>query len=145
MSVWTEFSSETVWALLPTDVRAFYTQWITNYPEKEGRLEELVLETAQLFRQAAASNPENVIDPDERMVPVTGFRHAVNTLLYNLMMEAGAELVPEVYTLTTRADIWLRQVQRGVVVIETAVEEAPLVYAGSPSYGEAVLAERSLA
>jgi hypothetical protein len=59
-------------------------------------LEELIGETARLFRMSVASNPENVMDPDETKIPVTGYRHALNALLFNLMMETGAEMVPEV-------------------------------------------------
>ncbi len=140
MSAWTAFSYEVVWEALPTDVRTFYTSWINQFPDKAGRLEELVVETATLFRQAVASNPANVLDPDETMVPVTGFRHALNTLLFNLMMETGAQLVPEVYTLMTRADIWLRQVQRGEVRPSLGAS-----YSGTPSYGVADQVERSLA
>ncbi|MCC5850078.1 MAG: hypothetical protein JJU29_18485 [Verrucomicrobia bacterium] len=126
---WTDFSAERVQEALPSDVRAHYLQWVNTYPDKEGRLEELVAQTQQLFRMAVASNPENWMDPDPEKIPVTGYQHAFNMMIFHLMMESGAQLVPEVYTLMTRADIWLRLVQRG------AVTPSPRIGAmGSPSY-----------
>jgi len=107
---------EVVLGALPTDVRGFYEAWVAQDPAgRAGRLGELVDETVSLFRQAVASNPANVLDPDETKIPVTGYRHALNMLVFNLAMETGAELVPEVYTLMMRADIWLRLVQRGQI------------------------------
>ena len=113
---WTDFSSGRVLEALPSDVRTHYQQWVTTYPDKAGRLEALAEQTRLLFRMAMASNPENWMHPDTNRVPVTGYQHALNMLLFNLMMETGAQLVPEVYTLMTRADIWLRMVQSGSVV-----------------------------
>jgi len=129
MDAWTDFSTGRVLEALPSDVRAHYQQWLTMYPDKAGRLEALVEQIQQLFRMAVASNPENVLDPDQLKIPVTGYQHALNMLVFNLMMETGAQLVPEVYTLMTRADIWLRLVQRG------SVTPSPRTGAtGSPSY-----------
>ncbi len=126
---WTVFSVARVLEALPSDVRAHYQQWLVTYPDKSGRLEALVEQVQQLFRMAVASNPENWMDPDPERVPVTGYQHALNMLIFNLMMETGAQLVPEVYTLMTRADIWLRLVQRGSV---TPSPRAGTM--GSPSY-----------
>jgi hypothetical protein len=140
MDGWTDFTTARVLEALPSDVKAFYDGWVEAHPEKSGRLEELVSETAQLFRMAVASNPENSLDPDESKIPVTGYNHALNTLLFSLMMETGAEMVPEVYQLMTRADIWLRLVQRGSVTPSPGAAGT-----GSPSYGVADFVERSLA
>jgi hypothetical protein len=131
MDAWTDFSLAKVLEALPSDVKTFYASWVELYPDKSGRLEELIGETARLFRMSVASNPENVMDPDEAKIPVTGYQHALNTLLFNLMMETGAEMVPEVYTLMTRADIWLRLVQRGSVTPSPATGS---LSGGSPSY-----------
>jgi hypothetical protein len=126
---WTDFSTDRVLESLPSDVRAHYQHWLMTYPDKSGRLEALVEQTRQLFRMSVASNPENWMNPDTDRIPVTGYQHAMNILIFNLMMETGAQLVPEVYTLMTRADIWLRLVQRG------SVTPSPRVGAmGSPSY-----------
>ena len=63
------------------------------------------------------------------MVPTTGFRYALNYVLFNLGMEMGVQFAPEVYALTTRADIWLRMVQGGTINPVLPVGEA-----SSPSY-----------
>ncbi len=134
MSAWTPFSLAVVEEMLPTDVKAFHAAWVAAAPGRSGRLAALVAETARLFRQAVASYPGNALDPDETMIPTTGFRHALNMLLFNLTMEMSAVVTPEVYTLVVRADIWLRLVQRGFIVPDPAGLEA-----GSPSYVRAVI------
>lgn len=129
MDGWVDFTLDTVMEALPSDVKTFYAQWIQTHPEKSGRLEELVSETVSVFRAAVASNADNVLDPVESRIPVTGYRHALNYLIFNLGMESGAQLVPEAYTLMTRADIWLRMVQT------RRLSSAPGDAAGgSPSY-----------
>ncbi len=138
MAAWTEFTLAVVEEALPTDVKGFYDAWVARDAGRAGRLGELVDETVSLFRQAVASNPANVLDPDETKIPVTGYRHALNMLVFNLAMETGAELVPEVYTLMMRADIWLRLVQRGQIQPDPQNANR-----GTPSY-EAGNTERAL-
>ena len=129
MGAWTEFTLAVVENALPSDVKTYFASWAAAHPESPGRLAEIVEETRNQFRQAVASNPANVLDPDETLIPVTGFRHALNTLVFNLAMGTGAELVPEVYQLMMRADVWLRMVQRGQIVPDPQGSNE-----GTPSY-----------
>ena len=129
MDAWTAFSLPVVEDLLPTDVKSFHAAWVGANPDRAGRLAALVQETARLYRQAVAAHPDNTLPADETLIPVTGFRHAVNMLVFNLTMEMGAQVTPEVYTLVVRADIWLRLVQQGRILPDPAAMEP-----GWPSY-----------
>ena len=127
MSAWTEFTPAVVLNALPTDLHTLYLSWLDANPSKTNRLAELIAETLATYRQAAACNVDVVLDEDETTVPTTGFRHALNTVTFNLGMEMGVEFAPEVATLITRADIWLRMVQNGSI--------SPVDFtAGTPSY-----------
>ena len=113
MGAWTELSVDVVRNALPTDMGNLYASWVDANAAKANRLTELVAETREMFRQAVAGNPVCTVDTDPNTVPTTGFRHALNTVIFNLGMEMGVQFAPEVYTLITRADIWLRMVQNG--------------------------------
>jgi hypothetical protein len=69
---------------------------------------------------------------------MTGFGHAFNLVLYNLVTEMGSELVPGAFNLMTRADIWLRMVQSG------GLNPVPSSNVGSPLYTEGGPETRSL-
>src|ERR1035437_9426108 len=106
-----------------------YASWIDVNPGKAGRLGELVAETVATYRAAVASNLRNVLDVALNTVPATGFRHALNQIIFNLGMEMGVQFAPEVYSLITRADIWLRMVESGTVTPGETTDGR-----GTPSY-----------
>jgi len=58
-------------------------------PSKANRLREIVAETVAIFREAVAANPACEVDPNPDVVPTTGFRHALNYVIFNLGMEMG--------------------------------------------------------
>ncbi len=113
VGAWTELTVAVVASALPTDMGTLYASWVDANPAKSNRLTELVAETRELFRQAVAGNAQCVVDVNPNTVPTTGFRHALNSVIFNVGMEMGVQFAPEVYTLITRADIWLRMVQNG--------------------------------
>ena len=113
MAAWTELTAAVVTNALPTDMATLYASWLEANPAKASRLAELVAEMRETFRQAVAGNPQCEVDADPNTVPTTGFRHALNSVIFSLGMEMGVQFAPEVYTLITRADIWLRMVQNG--------------------------------
>ena len=125
---WTEFTLDVVLKALPTDMGTLYRSWVDANPGKANRLSELVAETRETFRQAVQANPANLVEGNPDMVPATGFRHALNSVIFNLGMEMGVQFAPEVYTLTARADIWLRMVQNGGIPVDTMEGK------GTPSY-----------
>ena len=113
MGSWTEFTLASVQNALPTDLAALYAKWIDANPGKANRLSELVDEQVAAFRETVATQPENVLDVALNTVPTTGYRHALTLVIFSLGMEMGVQFAPEVYSLVSRADIWLRMVQTG--------------------------------
>lgn len=115
MSGWTPLTSETVLNALPTDMGNLYRSWVDANPTKVERLGEIVTETVNIYREAVAVYPWYVMDPDLTKVPVSGFRHALDMVIFNLGMEMGVQFAPEVYSLVTQANVWLRMVQTGKI------------------------------
>lgn len=91
MSAWVEFTVAAVQNAMPTDLAALYASWVDANPGKANRLAELVAEELTTVREAVAANPANALDPNMNMVPATGFRHALNTVMFNVGMEMGAQ------------------------------------------------------
>ncbi len=128
MDGWTRFDLAAVQTAMPTDMAVLYQAWLDAYPSKVNRLAEIVAETVLAFRTAVESQPSNVMDPDLTTIPVTGFRHAQNLVLFTLGMEMGIDFAPEVYSLNVQANIWLRMVGTGK--LKALAFEAT----GAPSY-----------
>lgn len=125
---WTELTVAAVQNALPSDLATLYASWVEANPTKATRLGELVAEVRRTFRTAVEANPANVLDDNPETVPTTGFRHAINMVIFNLGMEMGVQLSSEADGLITRADIRLRMVQNGGIPIDSIAGE------GSPSY-----------
>jgi hypothetical protein len=119
---------ETVLNGMPTDMGNLYRSWVDANPSKANRLAELVTETLGTFREAVSTQQLIVMDEDPAMIPVTGFRHALNLVVFNLGMEMGVQFAPEVYGLNVQANIWLRMVQDG------SLKPLESVMVGSPRY-----------
>ena len=128
MSGWTELTVETVLNGMPTDMGNLYRSWVDANPSKVNRLAELVTETLGIFREAVSTQLWIVIDENPATIPVTGFRHALNLVVFNLGMEMGVQFSPEVYGLNVQANIWLRMVQEG------SLKPVETTSAGSPWY-----------
>ena len=136
MGAWTELTVDTVVNDSPTDIGTLYRSWVDSNPSKANRLREIVAETVAIFLEAVAANPACEVDPNPDVVPTTGFRHALNYVIFNLGMEMGVQFAPEAYTLTTRADVWLRMVESGTInPVELVGVDA------SPSYSSGMRAE----
>ena len=127
-SVWTPLTEDVVRNALPTDLGTLYASWFDANPAKANRLSEVVAEIRRTYRRAVEVNPANVLDENPETVPVTGFRHALNTVIFSIGMEMGVQFAPEVYTLISRAEIWLRMVQNGGIPVDTMAGK------GTPSY-----------
>jgi len=128
VSGWTQLTVETVQNGMPTDMGNLYRTWVDANPSKVNRLSELVAETLGTFREAVCTQQMIVMDENPDTIPVTGFRHALNLVVFNLGMEMGVQFAPEVYGLNVQANIWLRMVQDGSL--------KPLIAttAGTPRY-----------
>lgn len=108
-----------------------YRSWVDANPAKAGRLVEIVDETVNMYRGAVAVYPWYVMDPDISKVPTSGFRHALNMVVFNLGMEMGVQFAPEVYTLITQANVWLRMVQTGKIRAVDTIGDG-----GTPRYSQ---------
>ncbi len=129
MSGWTQLTVETVMNGMPTDMGNLYRSWVDANPSKVNRLSELVSETLGIFREAVSTQRLVVMDENPTMIPVTGFRHALNLVVFNLGMEMGVQFSPEVYGLNVQANIWLRMVQEGSLrPVETASTGSPMYW-----------------
>ena len=137
MSGWKELTSETVLNALPTDMGNLYRSWVDANPTKVNRLAEIVAETVNMFREVVEVYPWYVMDPDLTKVPVSGFRHALDMIIFNLGMEMGVQFAPEVYSLITQANVWLRMVQTGKIRAVDTIGDG-----GTPRFQPA--AERSI-
>lgn len=129
MSGWNELTSETVLNALPTDMGNLYRSWVDANPTKANRLGEIVAETVNMFREAVAVYPWYLMEPDLTKVPASGFRHALDMIIFNLGMEMGVQFAPEVYSLITQANVWLRMVQTGKIRAVDTVGDC-----GTPRY-----------
>jgi len=125
---WTELSLDVVRNALPTDLATLHASWVDANPAKANRLSEVVAEVLRTFRAAVEANPANIMDEDANTVPSAGFRHALNSVLFNIGMEMGVQFSPEVYAAMSRAEVWLRMVQNGGIPVNTMAGK------GSPSY-----------
>ena len=128
MSAWTSLTTALVTAALPTDIAALYATWLAANPAKADRLEEITEEVVATFRESAANPNHGEIPDDETQIPTSGYRHAVNLIIFNLGMEMGVQFAPEVYSLCNQANIWLRMMQTGAFKSIGAPTE------GTPSY-----------
>jgi len=129
MSNWVQLTEAEVADSMPADMIPVYDAWIVANPDKADRLAELTAEAVAVCRTAVASGSPWALDPDETKIPTSGFRHMINTVIFNLGMEMSFDFVPDFYSLVTRADIWLRGVQIGSITVPAADGTLP-----SPSY-----------
>jgi len=125
---WTELTLDVVRNALPTDLATLYASWVDANPAKANRLSEVIAEVLRTFRTAVEANPANKLDENPNTVPSVGFRHALNSVVFNIGMEMGVQFAPEVYTVLSRAEVWLRMVQDGSITVDTMAGK------GTPSY-----------
>jgi len=133
---WTELTAEKALGEMPTDMGNLYRSWVEGNPGKVNRLAELVAETVGAFREAVNTQDGVVMDEDPTSIPITGYRHALNLVVFNLGMEMGVEFAPAVYSLNVQANVWLRMVETGK--LKPVEWEA----AGTPRYTAPVNSKR---
>ena len=107
---WTVLNEAVVLNALPTDLGNIYRSWVEGNPAKVDRLEELTEQVVQTFR---AAYPLSMRDEALDTVSVSAYHHAVNLIIHSLGMEMGVQFAPEVYTLLSQANVWLRMAQGG--------------------------------
>ena len=107
---WVVFNTDLLMADFPTDLGPLYENWVSQFPEKAGRLAQIAERVVAEFRSAILVNPENTLDPNESAIPESCIRSAETMVFYNLMMEMGLAIKQEAQESMTRAEISLRQI-----------------------------------
>lgn len=115
MDGWVTFDLAVVKNAMPSDIDNLRRTWEESNPGKAARLEELTAEMRGLVRGACKAREGTVMDPDLSTIPINGFRHAMNLVVFHLGMEMGVQFAPAVFTLFTSANVWLRLVAAGTV------------------------------
>ena len=128
MTGWTPVTVATVSAAMPTDFEVAYSAWLVANPTKSTRLASIVAMVVRMFRTAVKAQVGYDPDTDTTTVPEGAALHAQNLVLFELGMEMGVAMEPQVYNLYTQANIWLRMAARGTLQVD--VGDA----AGTPSY-----------
>ena len=89
MSAWEPLTVDLFRNSLPLDFLSQHDAWAAANSSKEFRMVEIIDETVNRFRNAARSNPRNVISDDVTTVPATGFAFAFAIAAYTLGLEMG--------------------------------------------------------
>ena len=110
---WVKVTTESVRSHMAVELIEAYDKWIVAYPEKAGRLDEIVANVRTEFRDAIASVPRNRLNEDPETLPVSAVRHCENICMYEMAMEVGVQITQDGRTLLTNAQIYLRQIPYG--------------------------------
>lgn len=105
---WVEITVDSIFANLPTDVKAKYAAWLDDNPYKAGRLAEITANTIKEFRYAIQSAYANLLDPRENFLPQSAVRHCESIIVFTLLMEMGLEMSTAANSARNAADIYLR-------------------------------------
>ncbi|HBA86319.1 MAG TPA: hypothetical protein DCZ95_19740 [Verrucomicrobia bacterium] len=92
---WVAFDASLLMADFPTDLKPLFEAWINQFPEKVGRLAQIIDRIRSEFRDAILTNPENTLVSDEIALPESCIRSAETMVFYNLMMEMGLSIKDE--------------------------------------------------
>ena len=121
-------SVEYLESVMSADLLSDYQAWLVANPEKEGRLAEIIQQTAAEFRSAIQANGLPLSDDRETALPESCLRHAQTTILFELKKELGQTLSEAENAAAVRADVFLRGIWMGSIPV-TADPSAQ-----SPSY-----------
>ena len=125
---WTVLDEAKVLADCPTDLRPDYDQWLVDYPDKAGRLAEITGGIVAEFRDAIASNPENLLNENPAALPESCIRHAEILIYGTLSMEMGRELPPDERQSMTQSEMFLRQIAYEHFLTDSQAKEEPTPY-----------------
>ena len=106
---WIAFDQAYVLGAMPTDVRVAYDAWVTGNPGKSDRLDEITGQVLADFRSGLSSNPNQVMEVDETLLPLRCGPHALTIVLYYLMLEMGLAVNMSAQTAFSNAEVYLRR------------------------------------
>ena len=152
--IWVEITLADALFNMSTDLRALYEQWLGQYPEKAGRLQQIVDNTIREFRDALASGDNAILDPRETWLPQSAVRHCYSIIYFELGMEMSVPLTGAASGAKTSADVYLRSLPFGRYKVTvpgpsgTGVQEPTprfTIPARRDTYGTAILYQFSVA
>ena len=123
-----ELTVEHIESVMSADLLSDYQAWLVANPAKEGRLAEVIQQTAAEFRSAIQANGLPLSDDTPTALPESCVRHSQTTILFELKKEIGQTLSEAENAAAVRADVFLRGIWMGSIPV-TADESAQ-----SPSY-----------
>jgi len=115
--MWKELTVPYIESVMSPSVYASYQQWLTDNPEKHGRLNDIISNTATEFRSAMAANAAPVPSTSLTAIHESCVRHAQTTILFELKKEIGLSISEAENTAAIRADVFLRGVWIGSIPI----------------------------
>jgi hypothetical protein len=121
-------SVEYIESIMPADLLSDYQAWLVANPAKEGRLAEVIQQTAAEFRSAIQANGLPLSDANPTALPESCVRHAQTTILFELKKELGQTMSEAENVAAVRSDVFLRGIWMGSIPV-TADPSAQ-----SPSY-----------
>ena len=127
--MWKELTVSYIESIMNQTVYASYQQWLSDNPEKDGRLADIIANTATEYRCAMAANAAPVPSTSATAIHESCVRHAQTTILFELKKEIGLAISEAENAAAIRADVFLRGVWMGSVSIVVGSVQAPPSYA----------------
>lgn len=123
--MWKELTTSYIESIMNPTVYASYQAWLTDNPEKAGRLADIIEMTAIEYRSAMEANTLPVPDTSVPAVHESCVRHAQTTILFELKKEIGLTLTEAENAAAIRADVFLRAVWMGSIPITISPQPSP--------------------
>jgi len=123
--MWKELTVSYIESIMSPSVYASYQQWLSDNPEKAGRLADIISNTATEYRSAMAANAAPVPSTSETAIHESCVRHAQTTVLFELKKEIGLSISEAENAAAIRADVFLRAVWMGSIPITVLPQPSP--------------------
>ena len=93
--------------------RQMYEGWVIQYPDKAGRVDEIIANLVMEFRSGIEANPMNYLDPDRAKLPQSCVRYCEMLILFHLCGEMGSTVTEAELLTVQKAEIFLRYMYSG--------------------------------
>jgi len=131
---WVRVDSARILAIMPVELVGLYDKWVRERPDRAARLREIVRGVVAEFRAVLYTNPGNVINPNENMLPLPFVRYAEILILGALHREMAVPMSEIEQSRQIRAEIMLRTFYSRGLLIAPAEPSTVNVGVGSASY-----------
>jgi len=114
---WIAVTRERVVTAFSAARRQMYEGWIVQYPEKAGRVDEIIANLVMEFRSGIEANAANYLDPDLTKLPQSCVRYCEILIMFHLCSEIGATVLDAELMSISKAEIFLREMYTGAFYI----------------------------